>query len=501
MTHLWIPIGLMAAPLFWATPIWAIPLASEQVPLPRLLRNLQSYVDNHPGDAEAHYLLGRVHASAFLFGVSVEVLVAAPYRDETASDERVYLSSRGPSLHTRPTDAELGATDRVHLYAAIERYEHAIRLSRNRRVTYNRRFGELVVPPNKSLAYLGLGWILEQGSRFSMHLEPPRPREARSNQRRVVDRDRFARLLRRVGPTPGGTEAEREIQRNISDALEAVLAGRRDRSADVRRASEKLLQYYWIQQALEAYRACYQLTGKQPSEDPHGRLGPGLEAAEAIVRILRERIPDGEPGAFVRMLGGPLSRSLGLDPSGVERAELAKLEEELAKPRSFSISPIIFSVGENESFEDLVRPDVVVSFDLDGSDLPQLWPWVGASTGILVWDPSGEGKITSGRQLFGSVTWWMFWSDGYQPLTALDDDRSGWLEGSELDGLSVWVDQNANGVSDPSEVVPAADWDIVRIGVKPDSTVGPMPWHSVGVEFADDRSVPSYDWMPTRGGL
>ena len=51
-----------------------------------------------------------------------------------------------------------------------------------------------------------------------------------------------------------------------------------------------------------------------------------------------------------------------------------------------------------------------------------------------------------GLQLFGSVTWWLFWEDGYAPLAALDDNHDGRLEGAELKGIAIWFDRNGNGV-------------------------------------------------------
>ena len=41
---------------------------------------------------------------------------------------------------------------------------------------------------------------------------------------------------------------------------------------------------------------------------------------------------------------------------------------------------------------------------------------------------------------------------GYEPMSMLDDNCNGWLEGNELSGLSVWQDRNSNGVSDMGEV-------------------------------------------------
>jgi hypothetical protein len=92
-------------------------------------------------------------------------------------------------------------------------------------------------------------------------------------------------------------------------------------------------------------------------------------------------------------------------------------------------------------------------------------------------------------QLFGSVTWWMFWPDGWRALAALDDDGDGWLSGAELDGIAVWRDRNQNGVSDPGEVVPAADAGIVRIATH--ATSGERNPRGV---ITRGGALPSLDW-------
>jgi hypothetical protein len=155
---------------------------------------------------------------------------------------------------------------------------------------------------------------------------------------------------------------------------------------------------------------------------------------------------------------------------------------------------VIFSFREGAHLRDLVAPDVHVPFDLDGFG-PAQWSWLKPSTGILVWDPRHSESIDSGLQLFGSVTWWMFWRDGYQALAALDDNRDGWLSGAELDGIAVWIDRNQNGHSDPGEVISLAAAGIARIGVSavPDAT-GVLA-NSQGIEFADGRRTASFDWI------
>src|SRR5688572_17094660 len=57
---------LLATSLLVARPVpveWA---AATPWPLERLAKNLEAYVAEHPGDAHAHYVLGRVHGQAFV---------------------------------------------------------------------------------------------------------------------------------------------------------------------------------------------------------------------------------------------------------------------------------------------------------------------------------------------------------------------------------------------------------------------------------------------------
>jgi hypothetical protein len=114
-----------------------------------------------------------------------------------------------------------------------------------------------------------------------------------------------------------------------------------------------------------------------------------------------------------------------------------------------TITPIIFSVQKHASVLDLLAPDTHVTFDLDGTVRDARWSWTKPDTGLLVWDPQNKGEITSGRQLFGTATWWLLFPNGYAALDALDDDRDGVLSGSELRGVGVWFDKNGNGRSDP----------------------------------------------------
>jgi hypothetical protein len=163
-----------------------------------------------------------------------------------------------------------------------------------------------------------------------------------------------------------------------------------------------------------------------------------------------------------------------------------------------AVTPLIFSLKPNASLSDLLS-DRQVGFDLDGFATGRQWPWVRADTCILVWDPNRTGRITSGRQLFGSVTWWMFWRNGYEPLGALDDNRDGVLSGAELKGIAVWRDANSNGIADPGEVVPVEGFGIVEIAVKPRQIDGALQRNG-GIKLRDGRSLTTFDWTPVSVG-
>ena len=152
------------------------------------------------------------------------------------------------------------------------------------------------------------------------------------------------------------------------------------------------------------------------------------------------------------------------------------------------------------SLEDLLAPETTVTFDLDGTGRDQAWPWVSEETAILVWDPEESGEITSGRQLFGSVSWWLFFDDGYRALDALDDNRDGELAGDELPGLAIWTDANSNGISDPGEVVPIAKTGIEAISCRQTDTELGMPANYSGLRMTDGRVLPTYDWVAEEVG-
>jgi len=103
--------------------------------------------------------------------------------------------------------------------------------------------------------------------------------------------------------------------------------------------------------------------------------------------------------------------------------------------------------------------------------------------------------------MFGNVTFWIFWRDGYEALRALDDNGDGVLSGAELHGLALWSDVNGNGVSEPGEVIPLEALGITSLSCTSQRHASGIEWNPTGVGFKDGTTRPSYDWIvPSRHG-
>jgi tetratricopeptide (TPR) repeat protein len=181
-----------------------------------------------------------------------------------------------------------------------------------------------------------------------------------------------------------------------------------------------------------------------------------------------------------------------------DKEEIATLRERVKKLESLPrpITPLVVPLAAGLSAADLEDRAARVAFDADGSGLKRQWTWITPKAGWLVYDPQGKGEVTSALQMFGSVSFWLFWDNGYQALAALDDNGDGELTGDELRHLAIWQDVNGNGICDPGEVRPLSDWGIVALSCRcqrdsrhPDRIM----WSPTGVRFRDGSTRPTFD--------
>ena len=434
----------------------------EPVPVSRVKANLEARIAEDGGDWNSHYQLGRLHTMVAVLGIET-VIARVNERDIT-----VYPLNyqQGQQVETRKISEE----DR------IEHFDAAIR---HMRTAY-------VLQRQNPLVVLSYAYLMEQAESHASELTETPLRNAlelSTDSRDTQPRDLLYTMLNTQDLDQEKLIRSIAIYSGEEEFLEHAFQGLRSRITqdDNRRRRElaKLaLQRLWQLQTVDLYyEAC-----ASASRDEL-RTGAGMHGLEGLVT---QEAAD----AFERLV----NKWELADPYRLAVVKDIR-REALEVPRA--VTPIIFSLSALAPLESLLAPETVVRFDLDGTGREQSWPWVSPEASILVWDPEETVEVTSGRQLFGSVTWWLFFDDGYRAMDALDDNRDGELAGDELAGLGVWTDANSNGISDPGEVVPIGLAGIKAISCRQTDTTMGMPANLTGLRMTDGRVLPTYDWVAT----
>jgi hypothetical protein len=112
-----------------------------------------------------------------------------------------------------------------------------------------------------------------------------------------------------------------------------------------------------------------------------------------------------------------------------------------------------------------------IRFDLDGDGRAGVAGWVGENDGLLARDVDQDGRITSGRELFGDATRLPDGrraTNGFEALAALDQNRDGVVDALDpaFAELKVWRDRNGDGVSLPDELQTLSEAGITAVPVR-----------------------------------
>lgn len=459
----------------------------DRVPVDRLVRNASAYVSEHPDDPHGHYVLGRIHALAFT--LETGTLAAWNRRDQSQAEAPPDLAddhfqsrpslfgAEGASPEITPNREELES----HLGSAITSFERALGMDARPESARVSSWG-VDRAPRAALYHLGLAYLLERGAVLAGEADVL-PGAGAS----TPDADARAELTRLIGRLGAARPAAREraseaIRARLADAAPILHELRDSDDSRVRDGVRALLGDHWREVAIAHYRLAWERSVADDltvEYEPYFGLAElvSYEAGTGYVALVRAR----------GVADGPEAERL----EHVERS-IAALE---AKPPNGIMTPIILSLDQEAPLRRLLAPAREVCFDLDGDGDAEMWPWVAPGTAILVWDPDDTGEITSGRQLFGSVSWWLFPHDGYHALDLLDDNRDGELSGTELDGIALWFDGDSDGVSSPGEVIPAAEAGVVALAARALALVDGCPANQWGVELSDGRVLPTYDWI------
>lgn len=425
-------------------PIHAKFARPQPVPVDRLLKQAEAYVAAHPESAEGRYLIARIHYLAF---------ARASFSVPTFGDTDEGKPEVPPSWMIGP--------DRSN-----ERYEEARRLA----------FKDIGIPGSPVPAAKEKEW----GTAYLKHLE----------------------ALQKSGWLP---PKELNHERLVFHAVAALhgfqeLAGKEPRNSlyplGLASLQEQIVR--WKEQAgpagipdelktvemgdactnyLAAYHAAFPTDAKLRNTPLGGYSSlVSYEAGQAFVRLVEaETKPSAE-----------FARALPKVKAGV--AKIQKI------PKG-AITPIIFTMRPVSGISELLAPETVVDFDLRGYGPAERSTWIKTDTALLVWDPEKRGDITSGQQLFGGYTFQLFRANGYDALTALDDNGDGMLTGAELTGIRAWFDTNADGKSAPAEIRDLAELGIVGIAVSITGQDGRHPMNAHGLLLRDGSTLPTWDWI------
>lgn len=446
---------------------WAI--LTESVPIERLIENLSQRVKDHPRDAAVHFALARVHSLAFAaHGQTTLVSLEEEDKDKLPGE------LPWDSVVLWPSGDEITKGGITHYHQSVHHYRQAVRFE-----------------PDHARAWLGLGYLLHRGAEHALAIGRPDGAELKSS----LSPEEIGRYRAWLVELGSEDDAVRDAAtKGLRDALPrssvVLVQGRRDGGERQAEALRTILAHWYRSMAREALERVVELRFEADAAREEAYVGGDELLADEAARYLIELTE--------------------LEPPSEERDQrLAKLREQRASlarvPRWET--PIVFPLDRPRPLVELLPAGRSASFDLDGDGVLGHWPWVSADTGLLVWDPDGDGSVNSGQDLFGTRTWWIGWRDGYAALDALDDDGDDLLTGAELDGLAVWVDRDGDAVSDPGEVRPMHELGLLAITTRPDARREPSALDArapaiasarAGLLRTDGSRLPTYDWTPQR---
>ena len=394
---------------FGLRPLPAMVLYPHKWPVDRMLANVERYVERHPEAAEAHECLGRIHTYAFVFETAY-LMPHSSFRSDVDAWERS-IQAGGPTLddlarlvaarrlqdHRDPAFPPLDSPTLLgHLDAGLRELGRALALD-----------------PDRASAHLAFAYALERGAHLADQLDPSLLGQPTDPERSSY----LEGLVASLGETERAEEAFATLEEPQKLARALPILGRERSSSNALRQEgvARLLQRAWKDVAIEHDRIAFERAKAGDLEQTF------VDDFEEVVSL--------EAGeAYLRLTEGEEARRPGEESF---RSEVREAVERLRKlPLSSWITPIALSMEGCRALDDLVLPDACVLFDLDGDGVEEPWPWLRPDAGWLVWDPDRRGRITSGRQLFGTGSGRFLFPDGYRVLDALDDDRDGALRGA-----------------------------------------------------------------------
>ena len=127
--------------------------------------------------------------------------------------------------------------------------------------------------------------------------------------------------------------------------------------------------------------------------------------------------------------------------------------------------PLVIDLTGNGIALTDMKNDGGVMFDIDGNGKKEQVSWTGAGTAFLALDRNGDGRISSGKELFGDQHGA---ADGFAELRKFDANSDGLINVKDpvYSKLQLWSDENRDGISSSNELRSLANAGISQINLK-----------------------------------
>ena len=136
-------------------------------------------------------------------------------------------------------------------------------------------------------------------------------------------------------------------------------------------------------------------------------------------------------------------------------------------------SPIVLDLDGNGITTQSVQQGL--NFDIFGVGQKVQSGWVSGGDGLLVMDRNHDGTINGGGELFGEGTVLSNGSraaNGYAALTEMDENSDGIISAADANfaNLMVWVDSDADGISQTTELLSLSALGITQLNLTTDTS-------------------------------
>lgn len=446
---------------------WAIP---SSMPVERVLKNLTASLAESPDDPSLLLNAGRTHMMAYTFRTDRVVARARKREDDTTYE---VMGSSEQAKYTRvPGRGGVYPNPEVqfqHLASALRLLGRAHQID-----------------PNNAIITLSLSNAIESGAHLAdrIDLSPILSTESKGSLSSTDEPLVLERLMYLAEGSIGKNRVDVDLWvRSVLDSAHWFTADSRPR---IQRVASSSLVKAWRLASLLLY--CDVLTQCKdrdmarsslplaPSRDLALEAILSYEAATRILVICKD--PD--------VVGSEVEWA-----TETARQVISRIEQ---LPSSRLVSPIIVSMSGSQTIEELVAGGPDTCFDISSNGRPGVRSWPRPSTPLLVWQPSEECVVDSGRQLFGNWTWGLVHVDGFSALSLLDDNRDGWLDKSEWEGVRLWYDLDGNGVLAKNEVRDLEECGVAAIECRWRDSTPTGLWNREGVRLTNGESRPIVDW-------